>query len=400
VAVADFNRDGKLDIVTENANASGSVSILLGNGNGTFGSALNYPTGGAYPQAVAVGDFNHDSWPDLVVANTASNTVSVLLNPANGSVQQASSLAVSGFPSSVTAGTAGSFTVTAQKPDGTTATNYTGTVHFTSTDAQAGLPADYTFTAADAGVHTFSATLKTAGTQSITVTDTVTAIKGTDAGITVSPAAANTLSVTGFPSPVTAGVAGTLTVTLRDSYGNIATGYTGTVHFTSSDRQASLPANYTFTAADAGVHTFSATLKTAGTQSIIAADSTTASVTGTQASITVNPATATRFVISAPASVTAGVPFSLTVTIEDAYGNVVTNYAGTIHFSSTDSSATLPYNYTFTLADKGVHTFTGVVLRQRGYQRIAITGTHTSSLGSVVVDVLEKLRQGRWTRVS
>ena len=63
-----------------------------------------------------------------------------------------------------------------------------------------------------------------------------------------------------------------VTVTAYDAYGNVATGYTGTVTFTSSDGQAALPASYTFTAADAGTHTFSVTLETAGTQSITATD--------------------------------------------------------------------------------------------------------------------------------
>ena len=76
----------------------------------------------------------------------------------------------------------------------------------------------------------------------------------------------------GFPSPIQAGVAGNFTVTALDAFGNIATGYGGTIHFTSSDGQAVLPANYTFTAGDGGVHTFSATLKTAGSQSLIATD--------------------------------------------------------------------------------------------------------------------------------
>jgi hypothetical protein len=387
VAVADFNHDGKLDIVTTNGYPS--VSVLLGNGDGTFGTALNYPSGGLNPFWVAVGDFNGDGWPDLAVVNEVSNTVSVLLNPAAGSAAQASGFAVNGFPSSVTAGTAGNFTVTAKEPDGTTDINYTGTVHFTSSDPQALLPADYTFTAADGGVHTFSATLKSAGTQSIAVTDTTTAINGTDAGIAVNPAAASTLSLTGFPSLITAGVAGSFTVTARDPYGNVATAYTGTVHFTSSDSKASLPANYTFTASDAGMHTFSASLKTAGTQSITATDPTTPSLMGTDVDITVKPAVASRFLISAPSSVTAGATFSLTVTVEDAYGNVVTGYTGTIHFSSTDSTATLPKNYTFTAADKGVHTFTGLVLRKKGYQKITITDTLNSSLTtSVIVDVL------------
>ena len=78
-------------------------------------------------------------------------------------------LVVSGFPSAVTAGAAGSFTITAKKADGSTNTGYTGTVHFTSSDPQAVLPANYTFTAADNGTHTFSVGLKTAGIESITV---------------------------------------------------------------------------------------------------------------------------------------------------------------------------------------------------------------------------------------
>ena len=82
-------------------------------------------------------------------------------------------------------------TVTAQDAFGNVATGYTGTVHFTSSDAQAVLPANYTFTGGDAGTHVFSVTLKTAGTQSITATDTVTGtITGTQSGITVNPAGA------------------------------------------------------------------------------------------------------------------------------------------------------------------------------------------------------------------
>src|SRR5437016_9859462 len=63
--------------------------------------------------------------------------------------------------SPTTAGTAGSFTVSARDAYGNTATGYTGTVHFTSSDAQAALPADYTFTNTDAGVHNISGTHNT-----------------------------------------------------------------------------------------------------------------------------------------------------------------------------------------------------------------------------------------------
>jgi hypothetical protein len=195
--------------------------------------------------------------------------------------------------------------------------------------------------------------------------------------------------VAGFPSPSTAGVAHTFTVTLEDAYGNIASGYSGTVHFTSSDGRASLPANYTFTATDAGVHTFSATLKTAGTQSLTASDTTMASLSGTQGGIKVNQAAASKFIITAPVSVSAGVAFSLTLTVEDAFGNVVTGYSGTVHFSSSDPRASLPGDYTFTAADQGRHTFSGLVLRKKGNQKITIADTLNNSLSaSVVVDVL------------
>src|SRR5207302_2041082 len=105
-----------------------------------------------------------------------------------------------------TAGTAGSLTVTAKDAYGNTATGYRGTVHFTSSDAQAALPANYKFTTTDAGVHSFSATLKTAASQSLTATDTAAgSISGSQTGITVNPAAAGILTVAGFPSPGTAG---------------------------------------------------------------------------------------------------------------------------------------------------------------------------------------------------
>ena len=87
------------------------------------------------------------------------------------------------------------------------------------------------------------------------------------------PPVARLFAVAGYPA-TTAGIANTFTVTVRDTIGQIATGYTGTIYFSSSDVQAGLPASYTFSAADAGVHTFGATLKSAGTQSIAVRDST------------------------------------------------------------------------------------------------------------------------------
>jgi predicted outer membrane repeat protein len=288
------------------------------------------------------------------------------------------SFTVAGFPSPTTAGVAGTFTVTAFDTFGNVDTTYAGTVHFTSSDARAVLPTDYTFVAADNGAHPFSATFKTAGTQTITATDKATAIAATHTGITINPATIGSLVLAGFPSPITAGVAGTFTVTAYDTLGNIATGYTGTVHFTSTDAKAVLPADYTFVAADKGVHTFSTTFKTTGTQTITATDKAASSVNGTHSGITVNPGALASFTVAGfPSPTTAGIAGTFTVTAFDAFGNVDTTYSGTVHFTSTDAKAVLPADYTFVTADKGAHSFSATFLTA-GTQTITATDKATS----------------------
>jgi hypothetical protein len=286
------------------------------------------------------------------------------------------SFAVTGFPSPTTAGAAGTVTVTARNADGTVTTGYTGTVHFSSSDPRAVLPASYTFTDADKGVHTFTATLQTAGSQSLTATDTSnSSITGSATGITVTPSTAASLVLSSVPTSATAGSGFTMTVTALDAYGNIATGFSGAVHFSSSDPQAMLPADYSFTSIDQGVRNFSVTLQTAGSQSLTATDIVTSSLTSTASGIVVNPTFAESLVLSkVPTSTTAGSSFTLGVTAKDAYGNTATGYAGTVHFSSSDPQAVLPANYTFTSADQGRHTF-AVTLETAGSQSLTAADT-------------------------
>jgi beta-glucanase (GH16 family)/regulation of enolase protein 1 (concanavalin A-like superfamily) len=187
-------------------------------------------------------------------------------------------------PATSTAGTPFTVTLTAVDQYGNPALAYTGTVHFSSSDLQAGLPANYTFTAGDAGVHTFAngVTLKTAGAQTVTATDTGS-ITG-QAGVTVSAAAATLFKIKA-PASVTAGSAFSVTVTAYDAYGNVAKGYRGTVHFSSTDTAAGvvLPADSPFTAKDKGKHTFSGVvLETPGTQTLTAADNANGTIKGTK----------------------------------------------------------------------------------------------------------------------
>src|SRR5262249_38536930 len=77
VAVGDFNGDGTPDLVVANDTNPGTVSVLLGNGDGSFQAPVSYAAG-SFPRSVAVGDFNGDGILDLAVANFNSANVSVL----------------------------------------------------------------------------------------------------------------------------------------------------------------------------------------------------------------------------------------------------------------------------------------------------------------------------------
>jgi hypothetical protein len=100
VAVADVNGDGKLDLVVAN-DGSNNVSVLLGNGDGTFRMAVSYGSGGQGADSVAVADVNGDGKLDLVVANDRSNNVSVLLGNGDGTFQAAVSYSSGGQGSAV-----------------------------------------------------------------------------------------------------------------------------------------------------------------------------------------------------------------------------------------------------------------------------------------------------------
>jgi uncharacterized repeat protein (TIGR01451 family) len=97
IAVADFNGDSKLDIAVANTGSS-NVSILLGNGDGTFQPAVNFSAGNN-PSAIAVGDFNGDGKLDLAVlqrgANGVAGSVSILLGNGDGTFQAPKTMTLS-----------------------------------------------------------------------------------------------------------------------------------------------------------------------------------------------------------------------------------------------------------------------------------------------------------------
>ncbi len=99
VAAGDFNGDGKMDLVTSNL-LDNTVTILLGNGDGTF-TFKSSPATGSYPYFVSVADFNGDGRADLAVANYNDSTVSILLGSGDGTFTAKSTPSVDSAPDSI-----------------------------------------------------------------------------------------------------------------------------------------------------------------------------------------------------------------------------------------------------------------------------------------------------------
>jgi hypothetical protein len=191
------------------------------------------------------------------------------------------------------------------------------------------------------------------------------------------------------PASVTAGDVFDVFVSVLDLFGQPAVGYTGTISFSSAEPHgASLPPDYTFTLADAGSHTFVGltSLYTAGTWDVTVTDAVN-NVSGS-ANVNINAGAAVAFQVMAPASAVSGTPFDVTILAVDAFGNVDTHYAGTIHFSSSDSDpgVVLPSDYTFGAGDSGMHTFpAGVTLITSGDQTLTVTDLSSGITGGTVV---------------
>src|SRR5207302_275233 len=158
-----------------------------------------------------------------------------------------------------------------------------------------------------------------------------------------------------------------------------------TVHFTSTDTSSGvvLPPDAALTS---GQGTFSATLVKAGAQTITAADR--ANALSTTVTVSVTAAPASRFVLASSATPVAGTSFSFTVAVaaQDQFGTTGRAYAGTVHFTSTDSSAgvVLPADSTLT---SGQGAFSATLIRA-GSQTITgtdkVTATITGTLGLTV----------------
>jgi hypothetical protein len=320
----------------------------LTNGQGTFGATLT--KGGS--QTISATD---------TTTATIAGTLTVDVVPAAAT---ATALRITG-PSTATAGEPFSVTVAAVDASGTPVATYSGTVHFSSSDNASAveLPADATLAN---GQRTFSVTLVTAGSRTLSATDTETSTVTGSAAIDVVAGPATQLALSTTATPI-AGTSFSFTVTALDRFGNSGSAYAGRVHFTSSDGSATLPPDSTLTN---GQGTFAATLTRAGSQTITASDTATPTIGGAL-TVTVRAATAVRLVLAGGPGATAGAPFQFSVTAQDQFGNTDLAYAGTVHFTSSDTSAgaVLPSDATLT---SGQRTFSAT-LTKAGAQNITAT---------------------------
>jgi hypothetical protein len=207
-----------------------AVLVTDANGNPVPGVSVGFagPVSGASgtfagsATASATTGSNGIATAPACTANTVAGSYSVLASAGSLSTSfsltntpgAATSLTLTGFPSPVAVQLAATCTVTAYDAHNNTATGYAGTLHFTSSDATATLPANATLVN---GVGTFSITLNTTGTQSITATDTVvSALTATQSGITVQ-ATAPAFSTQPASQSATVGDSVTFTVAVTGS---------------------------------------------------------------------------------------------------------------------------------------------------------------------------------------
>ncbi|MFA4995970.1 MAG: DUF2341 domain-containing protein [Patescibacteria group bacterium] len=368
---------------------------------------------------------------DSVAAITEESS-SITSNPA-----ALGSFIISGYPVSTVAGDAfatpaNDITVTAKDIYGNVKTDYTGDLWFTTTDASGSvvLPytsgSHYTFVGGDSGVRMFAGsgfTLITAnGTKTISATNGSVAV--TSSPITINPAtlhhftlgdypqaSANQFATAGYDWSTTGTGGGSnapydIVVTAYDNFGNVKQDFAGTVWFTiengitSAFPYDSAENSYTFSTNGGSVRTTKADSSDNG-RHIFDANTFTISTADPSADFTVNTSgiSSTFQIKIKPASiasvtVTLNPTFSnklvdtqltenVIITAYDSAGNVKTDYEGDIYFTSSDTSAALPYTEqnkcTFSLLDGGTKTFTSANT-PTNYFNFHTGGNHTLSV--------------------
>ncbi len=313
------------------ANIGSSTSVTFTNGvsdNATATTLLAYKS---ETVTLHVNDGTIDSYTSgshgLGLTVSAASAANLDLTPDGGNT---------------TAGSSFSVTVTAYDNYTNIAAGYLGTIHFTSSDPNATMPSDYTFVPSDNGTYAFTSgvTLRTSGSQSVTVTDNANGSLTNTESWSVSAAAIDHYHVTSVSYSQTAGSPFTITITAHDQFHNVVNDSSTSVTMTSSSGTMAFDANGDGTYGDN-----SKTL-TNGTFDITARDNTAAtgvtvtatdagSKTGTSSAYTISSGAIDHYtVVSDNYTQQVTVPFTISVTAYDAFGNLVAADNVTVTISS------------------------------------------------------------------
>jgi hypothetical protein len=306
----------KVERAPDNSGAPGTFALIA-----TLGANVtSYPSTGL--------SYTTKYWYRVVSYRTGQTATS---GNASATTTGPHHLTVAGFPSSVTAGVAGSVAVTVLDANNNLVANFSGPVAFSSTDAQAALPPSASVTN---GTGNFNVTLKTAGLRSISAI--TGGASGSQNGITVNAAAAATIAVSLTSANSNACDSATILAIPQDAFGNQDAGYSGTVGFTSSDTQSILPGNSALAGAGSS---YGITMKTLGAQWVRVTDTANATITG-EVNLTVNAGAVSTFALTYPSNVYYGDSYTLAISARDGCNNVATSFTGQVTVSS-DAAASI-----------------------------------------------------------
>ncbi|HEV3082642.1 MAG TPA: VCBS repeat-containing protein, partial [Gemmataceae bacterium] len=340
LAVGDFNGDGIPDLVV--GPTSSGVAVLLGKGDGTFQNPV-YSAARADVTKIVVADFNGDGKLDLATADgnllsQSPSDINILLGNGNGTFQApvTYSFAAAGFVQRPEDIVAGDFNEDG-RPD-----------LFITTKDNAGnvVPSTLLINDGNGAFHVVAG-------PTISGSGAVAADFNNDGHLDIAVASG------GIPNgPSQAQLDGVILYGKGD----------GTFQDASIMAMGSEPSGPAV-----------GDINHSGLPSIVVGQLNGSTSNTPDPSIGVILNTGPHYQLAMPLNAAVGVPVSVVITALDAFGNVVTGYAGTLHFTSSDQNATLPANYTFTPSDKGEHAFT-VTLNSFGSQSITAADTAHSGI--------------------
>ncbi len=289
-------------------------------------------------------------------------------------------------PTSVPAGLVFPLSVEVRMPDGALATDYAGTLAFTSSDEPAAtLPAPVTLTPADGGKKVVSGfALQTLGTRHLKVRDAALGTEG-EIALEVIAGSDTRLELTGLAT-ATAGAGYTLRVRALDQFGNLLSDYTGSLRITANDDGARLPADLVVGTAIPGEVTTDQIVFHAAKDTILTVTDTSDAAITTNHLVHVAPgARATLELACSTATVAAGTPFDCTARARDAEGNLATGYTGTMRVTSSDTSLVIA-DLVFGTAEAGERTMKAFVFQQAGERTLTIDDGTAQATATLMVD--------------